>query len=180
MAFIPTESTSYYEARIDGFVCSAPEMAKPDSSRETVYPFKDDSGYHVLRMQPLGPLHYLQSTLPHDCARFLERKATQVEEGIFSFSTSNNHHFCFLIMMAWYFVDDETSLASFFKECTQLRFWVIDHEIWAAIVTFRNFHVLRDHMSSDAMSRYVDCLDRLVSILENHGCIVHSSYTPID
>jgi len=180
MAFVPTENTSYYVARIDGYVCSAPEMARPDPSRETVYPFKDPSGYHVLHMQPLGPEHYLNSNLPHDCAELFERKATDVWERIFSFPTSNTHDFCFLIMMAWYLIDDETNLASFSKHCTQLRLWFIDHEIWAVIVVFRNFHVLRNHMSSDATSRYIDCFDRLVSVLENHGCIVHSSYTPID
>jgi len=180
MAFIPTENTPFYKVHIDGYVSQAPMMATSDPSRKTVYPFKDPSGYHVLHMQPLGPEHYPDFTLLHDCAELLERKATDVWNGIFSFSTSNTHEFCFLIMMAWYLVDDETSLASFSEHCTQLRLWFIDHEIWAVIVVFRNFYALRDYMSSDATSHYTDCFDRLVSVLENHGCIVHSSYTPID
>jgi len=180
MAFIPTENTPYYVAHIDRHFCTAPEMAAPDPSRETVYPFQDDSGYHTLHMQPLGPEHCPDSTLLHDCAELLERKATDVWKGIFGMSTSNTHHFCFLIMMAWYLVDDETSLASFLEDCTQLRLWFIDHEVWAVIVVFRNFYALRDYMSSDATSQYTDCFDRLVTVLENHGCIVHSSYTPID
>jgi hypothetical protein len=180
MSFIPTENTPYYEARIDGHVCSAPEMATPDPSRTTVYPFKHSSGYHVLRMQPLGPEHQqLNSTLLHDCATFLEHHVSRVEGAIFSFPTSNNHHFCFLVMMTWYFVDDETGLVSFFDRCMPARLWLVDHEIWAAVVTFRNLHVLRDHMSDDAVRRYMGCFNRLVSVLRDHGCIVHSSYTPI-
>jgi hypothetical protein len=156
-------------------------LATPDPSREVVHPFLSRSGLHVLRMQPLGAQHYSHSTLPHDCAKLLEPKATQVEENIFRLPTSDNVEMCFLIMMAWYLVVDSASLASFVRtKPLSRRLWFVDADVWAVVVTFRNFHVLRDHMSSGATSRYMDCFDRLVSVLEDHGCIVHSSYTPID
>lgn len=180
MSFIPTENTPFYRVRICGCTSGAPMMAKPDPSREVVDPFLDDSGQHVLRMQPLGPLHYLDSSLPRDCAELLERKAAQVEEGVLNFPNSNNQEFCFLVMMAWHLVDDSASLPYFYRFCSSLRLWLVDHEIWAIVVTFRNFYVLRDHMSSDAVSRYINSFDKLVSVLEGHRCVVHSSYTPID
>jgi len=180
MSFVPTENTPYYVVHIDGHICTAPEMATPDPSRETVYPFRGSYGDHTLRMQPLEPEHQLSSTLPRDCATFLERNISQVEGTIFSYPTSNNHHFCFLVMMAWYFVDDNTNLANFFEQCMQRRLWLVEDEIWAAVVTFRNVHVLRDHMSDDTVRRYMRCFNRLVTVLKGHGCVVHWSYTPID
>ena len=181
MSFIPTENTAFYETRINGHVTGAPMLATPNPSREVVDPFKDGSGLYVLKMQPLGAQHYRHSTLPHDCAKLLEPKVTQVEENIFRLPTSDNVEMCFLIMMAWYLVDDSASLASFVRtEPLSCRLWFIDADIWAVVVAFRNFHVLLDHMSSGVMSRYMDCFDRLLTVLEDHGCVVDSSYTPID
>jgi hypothetical protein len=147
---------------------------------EFVYPFLHRSGYHVMRMQPLSDLHHLHSDLPRLCAHIFERKATRVRDTVFNHPPSENPRICFFSMVAWYLIDDDAGLVPFHRKRLSMNFTIIDVAVWAALLAFRNLHVIRTHMSNEAVSAYTDCFDKLVNVLKLQGCIVHSSYTPID
>jgi len=178
--FVRERSTSLYHVRIDGRMFHAPVSANRHPGREIVHPFLDHSGCHVMRMQPLSDEHYLSSDLPQLCAHILEKKATRVHETIFIHLFSENARMCFFTMITWYLVDDDADLAAFYRKRLSINFTILDVAVWAVVLAFRNLHVLRTYMSNDSVSTYMDCFDELVDLLKRHGCIVHSSYTPID
>jgi hypothetical protein len=151
----------------------------PEFPGEAVMPFHDRTG-NVLRMQPLSDMHYIGSNLPFLCARILSDRAKVIEHTVYYYPLSVNARLCCLVMVAWYLVDDDASLSAFYRRRHFHNYKHIDVAVWAAVLTFRNFHVLRRYLSGEASRLYASCFHELVRSLRRESCIVHMSYEPID
>jgi hypothetical protein len=174
--FISDSNSGMFVVHFNGLFFRAPVNNLSYPPGEVVRPFQD----HVLRMQPLSDMHHIGSSLPSLCARILNDRAKVVEHTVFYYPLSANTRLCFLVMVAWYLVDDEASLSAFYRRRHLHNYKDIDVAVWAAVLTFRNFHVLRRHMSDEALRLYTGCFNELVRSLKRESCSVHTSYEPID
>jgi len=177
--FISDNTTGMFVAHLNGLFFRAPinNLAYPPG--EVVRPFQGRSGHHVMRMQPLSDMHYIGSTLPFQCAQTLNDRAKVVEHTVYYYPLSVNARLCFLTMIAWYLVDDEASLYAFNRRRHFHKFKDIDVAVWAVVLTFRNFHVLKKHLTNEASRLYASSLEELVRSLRRENCTVHMSYEPI-
>jgi len=182
-AFIRSGSTSVYRVWVRGspeafeapprvFACSA-------AQREIVHPFLDRSGNHVMAMYSLSP----ECCRYHDALRrgaaILEAQASRAYYTVYTYHASKLDYLTAYIMVAWYLIDDDASIMRLYDKWNDLMMSSTDIAVWTVVAFIRNKWGLEPYLSQDAVSTYLDCYYRFVSLLLTHGVHLHTSSHPI-
>lgn len=165
-AFIPTDSKTVYKVCIDG---QDPFKAPKAGPGRPVTPFQGGTSVCLMEMEPLPNKSYNFLEPLQRPALLLEHNAAQVTEAISTCRLSQHPYVCALVMLAWYFIDDDANIM-FLSD--KLNFAEVDVAVWAVLAVFRNTVALRDHLSRDALARYINCFHQLVGLLNTFNVVV--------
>jgi len=163
---MPTDSKTVYKVSIDG---QEPFKAPKAGPGRPVTPFQSGSSVCLMEMEPL-PRHSYNFLEPLERpALLLEHNAARVTEVMSTCRLSQQGYVCALVMLAWYFIDDDANIMLLYDK---LNFAETDVAVWAVLAVFRNIVALRDHLSRDALARYINCFHQLVGLLNHFNVVV--------
>jgi hypothetical protein len=182
-AFIPLDTTCVYRVEFyrlrEVFEAPPRRLGRHMEERETVYPFLDCSGKHTMSLYSLSR----ELCRYHDALRrgavILEAQANCAFYTLFMNHGENTDFLAANFMIGWYLADDDAGIGRLADKWHDFLFSDTDTAVWTCVAFIRNRWGLEPYLSHEAVSTYLDCYYRFVSLLRIHGVRLHTSRNPI-